>query len=66
MPITLLEAYNGSKRTFELDGQKLRITIKPGAYDGQRLRLKGKGRPGGRSLPYFEGAARCPFPTGRR
>lgn len=46
MPITLLEAYEGSKRTFELDGQKLRITIKPGAYDGQRLRLKGKGRPG--------------------
>jgi curved DNA-binding protein len=46
MPITLLEAYQGSKRTFELDGKKMRITIKPGASDGQRLRLKGKGQPG--------------------
>lgn len=46
LPITLLEAYQGSKRTFELDGKKMRITIKPGSYDSQRLRLKGKGRPG--------------------
>jgi curved DNA-binding protein len=46
MPITLLEAYQGSKRTFELNGKKMRITIKPGAYEGQRLRLKGKGRLG--------------------
>lgn len=46
MPITLLESYQGSKRTFELNGKKMRITIKPGAYDGQRLRLKGKGQPG--------------------
>jgi curved DNA-binding protein len=46
MPITLLEAYEGSKRTFELNGKKMRISIKPGAYDGQRLRLKGKGQPG--------------------
>lgn len=46
LPITLLEAYQGSKRTFELDGKKMRITIKPGSYDGQRLRLKGKGSPG--------------------
>ena len=46
MPITLLEAYKGSKRTFELNGKKMRITIKPGARDGQRLRLKGKGQPG--------------------
>ena len=46
MAITLLEAYQGSKRTFDLHGKKMRITIKPGAYDGQRLRLKGKGQPG--------------------
>lgn len=44
LPITLLESYQGSKRTFELGGKKLRITIKPGAYDGQRLKLKGKGQ----------------------
>ena len=46
LPITLLEAYQGSKRTFELNGQKLRITIKPGAYDGLKLKIKGKGQPG--------------------
>ena len=46
MPITLQEAYEGSKRTFELNGKKMRITIKRGAYDGQRLRLKGKGQEG--------------------
>ncbi len=46
MPITLQEAYEGSQRTFELNGKKMRITIKPGAYDQQRLRLKGKGYPG--------------------
>lgn len=46
MPITLLEAYEGSKRTFELNGKKMRITIKPGSYDGQRVRIKGKGNPG--------------------
>lgn len=43
LPITLLEAWQGSRRTFELNGEKLRITIKPGAYDGQQLRIKGKG-----------------------
>lgn len=46
MSITLLEAYQGSKRVFELNGQKLRMEIKPGAYDGQKLRIKGKGMPG--------------------
>lgn len=46
LPITLLEAYQGSKRTFEIHNEKLRITIKPGAYDGQQLKIKGKGQPG--------------------
>ncbi|OEJ98563.1 molecular chaperone DnaJ [Flavivirga aquatica] len=46
LPVTLLEAYKGSKRTFELNGQKLRIIIKPGAYDGLKLKIKGKGQPG--------------------
>lgn len=46
MPVTLDEAYHGSKRTFELNNQKMRIQIKPGAYDKQRLRLKGRGHPG--------------------
>ncbi|MEW4923796.1 J domain-containing protein [Algibacter sp. 2305UL17-15] len=47
MSITFTEAYHGSKRTFELDGKKLRITVKPGSYDGQKLKIKGKGRSGG-------------------
>lgn len=46
MEITLLEAYRGSKRTFDLNGKKMRISIKPGAYNGQRLLLKGKGLAG--------------------
>jgi len=46
MPITLMEAYEGSKRTFEINNQKLRITIKPGSYDGLQLKIKGKGQTG--------------------
>lgn len=46
MSITMMEAYQGSKRTFEINHEKLRITIKPGAYDGQTLKVKGKGQPG--------------------
>lgn len=46
MPITLMEAYKGSKRTFEIHNEKLRITIKPGSYDGQQLKIKGKGQLG--------------------
>ena len=45
LPITLLEAYEGSKRTFEWKGKKMRISIKPGTKDGQKLRIKGKGEP---------------------
>lgn len=46
LPITLLEAYQGSKRTFEINNEKLRITIKPGSFEGQKLKIKGKGQPG--------------------
>jgi curved DNA-binding protein len=46
MDITLEEAYHGSSRTFSINGENLRIKIKPGAYNGQKLRLKGKGNPG--------------------
>ncbi|WP_178985553.1 DnaJ C-terminal domain-containing protein [Winogradskyella helgolandensis] len=46
MPITLLEAYEGSKRTFEIHNETLRISIKKGAYDGQQLKIKGKGQKG--------------------
>jgi curved DNA-binding protein len=49
MPITLMDAYHGSKRTFEIHNEKLRITIQPGSYDGQQLKIKGKGQPGTKS-----------------
>ncbi len=46
MEITLLEAYHGTSRILNVNGQKLRITTKPGAYTGQELRIRGKGQPG--------------------
>lgn len=44
--ISLLEAYTGTSRIIQADGQQLRVTTKPGAYDGQVLRIKGKGGKG--------------------
>lgn len=44
--ITLLEAYNGSSRVFDIHNQQKRIKIKPGAFDGQKLRIKGQGGKG--------------------
>ena len=46
LPITLIEAYSGIRKTFEIYGEKMRINVKPGSYHGQRLKLKGKGQPG--------------------
>jgi curved DNA-binding protein len=46
MEITLEEAYHGTSRIIQLENEKLRITTKPGAYDGQLLRIKGKGGKG--------------------
>ena len=43
MDITLTEAYNGTSRMIQLENEKIRITTKPGAYDGQLLKIKGKG-----------------------
>jgi curved DNA-binding protein len=43
IPITLEEAYYGTVRQFEVLGEKLQIRLKPGSYDGQQLRIKGKG-----------------------
>lgn len=44
--LTLEEAYHGATRMLDLNGKKIRMKIKPGAYDGQKLRVKGKGGPG--------------------
>jgi len=46
MDISLEESYHGTSRILNVNGQKLRITTKPGAYDGQELRIRGKGSPG--------------------
>lgn len=46
MQVTLGEAYQGTSRIINVKGEKLRITIKPGAYEGQELRIKDKGGQG--------------------
>ena len=46
MEITLEEAYKGAERIIQLETGKLRITTKPGAYNEQRLVIKGKGAKG--------------------
>lgn len=47
MHISLQEAYQGTSRILNVNNnEKLRINIKPGAYEGQELRIKGKGGPG--------------------
>jgi curved DNA-binding protein len=46
IPITLEEAYHGTVRQFEVLGEKLQIRLKPGSYNGQQLRIKGKGGKG--------------------
>jgi curved DNA-binding protein len=46
MLISLQEAYEGTSRLIQLENEKLRITTKPGAYDGQVLKVKGKGGKG--------------------
>jgi curved DNA-binding protein len=49
MDITLEEAYHGTHRLIQLENEKIRIATKPGVYDGQRLRIKGKGGKGSKA-----------------
>ena len=46
MTIGLEEAYQGTTRIVTLNDQKIRLTIKPGAYEGLVMRLTGKGAAG--------------------
>ena len=39
---TIEEAYKGTARVFEVNREKIRIQLKPGAYDGLVIRLAGK------------------------
>ncbi len=41
--ISLEEAYNGTTRIININGEKLKIKIAPGTPEGKRLRMKGKG-----------------------
>jgi curved DNA-binding protein len=43
MAISLEEAYHGTHRQIDLNGQKIRIKIKRGIKNGQALLIKGKG-----------------------
>lgn len=42
--VSLEDAFNGSEKTINVDGKKLKIKVTPGTKDGQKLRLKGMGR----------------------
>ncbi len=46
MPITLEEAYAGTERLLNVNGQSLRIRLKPGIAHEQTIRLREKGGPG--------------------
>jgi curved DNA-binding protein len=46
MQISLEEAFQGTSRIIKVHDENLRITIKPGAYEGQLLRIKSKGAHG--------------------
>jgi curved DNA-binding protein len=44
--LSLEEAYHGSTRLIEVNGQTIKVTIHPGIADQQVLRIPGKGTPG--------------------
>lgn len=46
LSITLEDAYKGAEKLFDLNGQSIKLKIKPGISDGQVLKLSGKGNPG--------------------
>ena len=41
--LSLEEAYHGATRLIQLNGQTIKVTIKPGVADNQMLRIAGKG-----------------------
>ena len=51
LKLNLKDAYKGAEKILTLNGKKMRIKIKPGTKDGQRIKIKGKGGPGKRGGP---------------
>jgi curved DNA-binding protein len=47
--ISLEDAFHGNAKVFEINGEKIRIQLKPGAYDGLEIKLAGKGNPGAKN-----------------
>lgn len=46
LQVSLEEAYRGTKRTLQLDGRRIEVSIKPGVKTGSRVRVAGQGNPG--------------------
>ncbi len=49
--LSLEEAYHGTTRLIQLNGQTIKVTIKPGVADQQMLRIAGKGGSGSSGGP---------------
>lgn len=47
LPLSFDEAFHGVKKVIQLNGNKIRLNIKAGALDGQKLKVSGKGSRGG-------------------
>lgn len=47
LPLTFDEAFHGVAKVIDIEGDRIRLNIKPGATDGQKLKVAGKGRNGG-------------------
>ncbi|MGB0429645.1 MAG: DnaJ C-terminal domain-containing protein [Bacteroidia bacterium] len=43
LPLSWDEAFNGTEKILQAKNDRIKIKIKPGAYNGQKIRVKGKG-----------------------
>jgi len=49
LSLTLEEAFFGTSKIIDLGDEKIRLNIKPGIHDGQKLKVRGKGKKGARN-----------------
>lgn len=47
--VSLEDAFQGAAKVFEVNGERIRIKLKPGTYDGLEIKLAGKGHPGAKN-----------------